>query len=379
MIKFERGSHLYTLFTLISVVGEFPTSSLSLLMSYELARKMIKVWSKRQEVICEDGQIIKNCRLFSVVGDGKTRRIRIHSSAYEILDKINMKEFYLNNFVCKKFPSSADMLLRRFREAEAVAVLFKAGYEIRPYIIPKLQNDKRIQRRLAGAVLYTSFDVKKYKTIHINTIIRSSKISNLLIINDEAYAIYNLRNEPLEKAMKGELKTKLFLDNLLDLNYKIGKKDNAMFIGRNYSVALKTLRNFEKKSKRALRLDDIYLNVFFIPYTDFGVKLASLFRIRNFRTEILRLVFREDFTCEDESMTTHSIYKNGRYYFSFLDGNIAKLMRFKDFMSRSSDNYFVACYEEQEEFIREYMGERAKIMKVKIDEVYKYFLGGETM
>lgn len=169
----------------------------------------------------------------------------------------------------------------------------------------------------------------------------------------------------------------MFIDNLLDLNYKISKKDNAMFIGRNYTVALKTLRNFEKKSKRALRLDDVFLNVFFIPYTDFGVKLASLFRIKNFRTEILRLVFKEDFTSEDEAMTTYSVFKNGRYYFSFLDSNIAKLMRFKDFMSKGTDNYFVACFEEQEEFVRAFMGERAKIMKVKIDEVYRYFWGGD--
>ena len=377
MIKFERGSHIYNLFTLISVVGEFPTASLRLLMNYDMVKKMVNVWSERQDIVDDNGELIKNCKLFSIVGDGKYRRIRIHSSAFKILEWINMYEYYYNNFVRKKFPSSADMLIRRFREAEAVAVLFMAGYEIRPYIIPKLQNEKRLQRRLTGAVLYTSSEVKKYKATHINTIIRSSTITNLLIANDEAYIIYNLRKEPLEKAMKGELKTKLFINNLLDLNYKISKKDNAMFIGRNYTIGLRTLRNFEKKTKRALRLDDVFLNVFFIPYTDFGVKLASLFRIKNFRTEILRLVFKEDFTSEDEAMTTYSVFKNGRYYFSFLDSNIAKLMRFKDFMSKGTDNYFVACFEEQEEFVRAFMGERAKIMKVKIDEVYRYFWGGD--
>ena len=377
MIKFERGSHIYSIFTLISVVGEFPTSSLSLLMSYELARKMILIWSTRQDVVGDNGQVIKNCRLFSVVGDGKKKRIRIHSSAFKVLEWINMYEYYYNNFVLKRFPSNNEIIARKFSEAEATAVLFKAGCEIRPYIIPKLQNEKRLQRKLTGAVLYASLQVKTFKTYLINTIIRGSKITNLFITYDEAYAVYNLRNEPLEKAMKSELKTKLFISNLLDLNYKISKKDNAIFIGKNYPVALKTLRNFEKKSKRALRLDDIFLNVFFIPYTDFGVKLASLFRVKNYRTEILRLIFRDDFTKEDESMTTYSIYKNGRYYFSFLDSNVAKLMRFKDFMSKEIENYFVVCYEEQESFVREYMGERAKIMKVKIDEIHRYFYGDE--
>ena len=50
-------------------------------------------------------------------------------------------------------------------------------------------------------------------------------------------------------------------------------------------------------------------------------------------------------------------------------------MRFKDFMSKGTENYFVVCYEEQESFVRDYMGERAKIIKVKIDEVRKYFFG----
>ena len=375
MIKFERGSHIYSLFTLISVVGELPIPSLSILMSYELARKMLVGWTKRQQVVLEDGEVLDNCKLFSYVGRAKDKRIRIHSSAFRILEKINMKEFYLNNFVKTKFPTNETYLTRRFREAEAVSIFFKAGYEIRPYVVPKLQNEKRLHRRLNGAVLYTSFEVKKYKTTLFNTIIRSSKITNLLITHDEAYAIYNLRNEPLEKAMKGELKTKLFINNLLDLNYKISKSDNAIFFGKNYAIALQTLRNFEKKSKRALRFDDVFLNVFFIPYTDFGVKVASLFRIKNYRTEILRLIFKDDFTKEDESMTTYSIYKDGRYYFSFLDSNIAKLMRFKDFMSKGTENYFVVCYEEQESFVRDYMGERAKIIKVKIDEVKKYFFG----
>ena len=375
MIKFERGSHVYTLFTLISVVGEFPTSSLHLLMSYELARKMIVVWSTRQDVVGENGQVINDCKLLSIVGDGKKKRIRIHSSAFKILEWINMYEYYYNNFVLKKFPSSADMLARRFSEAEAIALLFKSGCEIRPYIIPKLQNEKLLQRRLNGAVLYTSYEVKNFKSTKVNTIIRNSKITNLFITYDEGYMVYNLRNEPLEKPMKGESKTKEFVEHLLDLNYKMSKTNNAMFIGKNYSIALQTLRNFEKKSKRALRLDDIFLNVFFIPYTDFGVKLASLFRIKNYRTEILRLIFKDDFTGKDESMTTYSIYKNGRYYFSFLDSNITKLMRFKDFISKEQHNFFVVCYEEQEQLVREYMGERAKIMKVKIDEVHKYFFG----
>ena len=377
MVKFEKGSHIYTIFTLIAVVGEFPSASLTLFMPYPTAKKNVQLWSKRQEVVGDNGEILKNCRLFSIVGDGKRRRIRIHSSAYKVLEWIGMYDYYNENFIEKRFPSQTEYVERRFREAEAMAVFFKAGYEIRPYILPKLQVNERIQRKLNGAVLYSSYHVKRAKTILFNTTIRSSKITNLLITHDEAYAVYNLRKYPLEKAMKGELKTKLFISNVLDLNYKISKMDNAMFVGKNYSVALKTLENFEKKSKRALRLDDVFLNVFFVPYTDFGVKLARLFRIKNYRTEILRLVFRDDFEREDESMTTYSVYKNGRYYFSFLDSNIAKLMRFKDFISKETGNYFVACYEEQEEFVREYMGERAKIMKVKIDEVHRFFFGDE--
>ena len=202
MIKFERGSHIYSIFTLISVVGEFPTSSLSLLMSYELARKMILIWSTRQDVVGDNGQVIKNCRLFSVVGDGKKKRIRIHSSAFKVLEWINMYEYYYSNFVLKRFPSNNEIIARKFSEAEATAVLFKAGCEIRPYIIPKLQNEKRLQRKLTGAVLYASLQVKTFKTYLINTIIRGSKITNLFITYDEAYAVYNLRNEPLEKAMK---------------------------------------------------------------------------------------------------------------------------------------------------------------------------------
>ena len=115
--------------------------------------------------------------------------------------------------------------------------------------------------------------------------------------------------------------------------------------------------------------------MFFIPHTDFGIKLASLFRIKDYRTEILRLIFKEDFTSEDESKTTFSIYKNKRYYFSFLDSNIAKLMRFKDFMSKESGNYYVACYEEQEKFVKEYA---MFIVYDENDKILGKFLASET-
>ena len=124
MIKFERGSHIYSLFTLISVVGEFPTASLRLLMNYDMVKKMVNVWSERQEIVDGNGEVIKNCKLFSIVGEGKYRRIRIHSSAYKVLEWINMYDYYYNNFVCKKFPSTSGILIRRFREAEAEAVMY---------------------------------------------------------------------------------------------------------------------------------------------------------------------------------------------------------------------------------------------------------------
>ena len=70
MIKFEPGSHQYSLISILSVVGEIPTASLNLMGNTRTLSDLVRRLNKRHKVVGEDGQSIDNCRIIIVIGKG---------------------------------------------------------------------------------------------------------------------------------------------------------------------------------------------------------------------------------------------------------------------------------------------------------------------
>ena len=57
------------------------------------------------------------------------------------------------------------------------------------------------------------------------------------------------------------------------------------------------------------------------------------------------------------------------YVFSHLDGDLARLVRFKEAVENQRGNYEVLCYPYQMAFIREYLGSRVTIKTIGFDAV----------
>ena len=57
------------------------------------------------------------------------------------------------------------------------------------------------------------------------------------------------------------------------------------------------------------------------------------------------------------------------YVFSHLDGDLARLVRFKEAVENQRGNYEVLCYPYQMAFIREYLGSRVTIKTIGFDDV----------
>ena len=62
---------------------------------------------------------------------------------------------------------------------------------------------------------------------------------------------------------------------------------------------------------------------------------------------------------------------DGVYSFSFLDGNIARLIRFKNVTDRKTRQTEVLCFDFQEEFLRNFLDERVMIYPVSMEDVEK--------
>ena len=85
MITIRPGSHVHTLLTVLSFVGEYPVTALGLLGSVRSYKDLIYKLSMPQEFRFPDREERFHCRLLTVSGKGKRKTIRLHKSALALL------------------------------------------------------------------------------------------------------------------------------------------------------------------------------------------------------------------------------------------------------------------------------------------------------
>jgi hypothetical protein len=65
----------------------------------------------------------------------------------------------------------------------------------------------------------------------------------------------------------------------------------------------------------------------------------------------------------------YDAYANGKYIYSHLDGDLARLIRFKDGLDSAEEAFEVLCYPWQEAFLREYLGDRVKRIPIMMEDI----------
>lgn len=367
MVKFIPGSQTYSLVSLLSIVGEFPTFSLALIGNRRTLYGLISKLSEIHEVRDVNENILMTGRIINVVGKGAKRRIRLDNDALPLLEYLRVKNYYTKTFLKYRFPSDATHIERTCKYAELCAIFMNSNIEFRPQNLPELQAKSSIKRIQKETIFYQAKSFKSIKVPEYNTLVRNSKIIGMLVAYDEAFLVYNFRNYWPKKAMEGEGKTMIFVDLIARYNFEVKKTTSAIIFGKNYKTALRTLKSYLVLSKKNIRLDDIYKNIIFIPNTDFGIRIARLFTVRNWRQKIFQSLFGSKLIADGER-PFHAV-EGEVSIFSFLDSNITKLMRFRDYLINTKAQGGVVCYPEQEMLVREYLGPKVKIKSILIDRV----------
>ena len=372
MIKFEPGSHQYSLISILSVVGEIPTSALNLVGNARTMPDLVRRLNKRHKVIGEDGQVIDNCRILKIVGKSEKRRIRIHSSALELFDWLGEKEYYMSAFQNNKFSGSHGHIERNFRNAETVIMFTKAGIEFRPQYLPELQGRYKLNRVLDGAAFYPARLVKgfqDYKEAYKK--LAFSRVVGMLVAHDEAYAVYNFRSHWDNKSFCGEDKAQQAIHMIVNLNYKLEPKASAIVIADDFNVARDILTLTHLDRRRKLKIASVYNHLYFIPKTDFGVRMLRFFCVRDFKEKINSFLYEKKYLDERNKKYEYDICKDNIYYLSILDGNIGRMERYWNFLNKHGVIGKVICYPEQEQMVRSYFGKRIIIQKVAISVIEK--------
>lgn len=364
MIYIRPGAHVLELLELLSVAGEFPMSALSILGNQRTMRELVCKLEDKQEIEVSWSGKRYCARLLSISGKrGLMRNIRLHKSALPLLDELHPAavDYYLSAFRNHAFSGKRGDIERNHRVAETLAMMFSSGIEIRPYLLPRLQTE-HIEPTVGDMpCFYPSRIVKKLDGDSMNKT-GFTRMTGLLLKKGVGFAVYNTRNAVMKWHGDGELKAMQQCEDLARRNAGVDALCGAILFGRSGSVALDTLMETNKAGRRDCRIDHIYTAVHFVPLNDDGKSLLRLLTIPALQSRLrsvlfpLRLQVNGFVECDCDAVD------GGKYILSHLDGDLARLARFRLAAIEDKEHQYEAvCYPWQLAYVKPFLGERIEL------------------
>lgn len=370
MVHFRMGSQAWQLIMLLSFVGEFPYQSLSLLGSERVYRALVHKLTTPQTFRHSQTGMEFTCRLLTVSGKGSGKTIRLYKGALPILEWFgpDVYRHYMDAFWNHRFPGDASHRERNHRVAEAAAICMRSGMEARPYRLPKLQNRKICQTVPAKPSLYLARDIKKVGDAEMNKTM-FTRMVGALFTPGSCYAVYNTRNAAMKWSGMGEFKALHSLIELARLNAGTCRIDSAILLGESEDIALRTLLESDKSRRLEFRFDSIYRHIYFIPMDEAGIRQLRLIAAPDWKAQLLELLFEPEVLSFDRGLFEYDAYINGTYILSHLDGDIARLIRFREAIAGRAGRFEVMGFPYQTHFLKEYLGQAAAVKTIPMDAV----------
>jgi len=380
LIQFRPGSHIWQLVTTLSFVGEYPMRSLYLIGNERVLKSLIRKLSVSQVIRnSQTGMEIKT-RVFSVSGTGKDKTLRLYRGALPILDWIhpNAREYYLTAFKNHHFSGDALHCNRNHRVAETAAMCMAAGIEARPYVLPDLQNESIVMViPQSSMVMYTARALKQIGEDESSKTM-FTRLTGALFGGSICYALYNTRNAEMKWSGMGEFKALHSLTEISRLNTGINQITAAILFCQSEEVALKTLLDSDKNDRYMMRFDSIYRNIYLIPMSEEGIRQLRLFTVSDWKEKLLDRLFDQEDLSFDHGQFEYDACVEGVYVLSHLDGDIARLMRFRESMMWRKMPCEVLCYPHQYRFLKEYLGQLARIKTIDLNVIESELFEQET-
>lgn len=373
MMYFRPGSQVQQLVTLLSIAGEFPIRSLSLLGNVRVYSALIHRLTSLQTFCNPQTGTEMTCRLLTISGKGHARSIRLYKGALPILDWIGPEayRYYMDAFWGHRFPGDAAHRERNHRVAQAVALCQRAGVETRPELLPKLQNQSIREMILRSPGFYPARDLKKVGDgLEMNKTM-FTRMVGAVFSNGDCYAVYNTRDAVMKWSGMGEFKTLHSLIEIARLNAGIPEVNSALLIGQSEETALATLIESDKTRRFSFRFDTIYPHLYFLPMDDTGIRQLRLLLRPGWKEQLLEMLFDAETRSYDRGLFEYDACIDGVYILSHLDGDIARLVRFRDAIETQDGQFELLCYPHQAHFLQEYLGRRAAVKTISMDEIEK--------
>lgn len=368
MITLRPGSHTYRILSLLAAAGEFPTGSLQLLGSGRSLDALVSRLEKPQQFRTENGTELGTYKLLTVSGKRELRTIRLYRRALPLLKEIHpaAQEQYLTLTNGHRFSGSNSHIQRNHRVAETLAMCLGAGIEFQPYALPPLQKEYIVRSVPATPSFYIAKSIKRLDHAEMNKTIYT-RLTGALFTEDTCFAVYNARNAAMKWSGMGEYKAARHLEELARMNAGLPGAEHALLFGGNMDVALRTIRESEKRQSREVRFDAIFPHIHFVPMNDAGVRLLKILTFPNWHEAILEAAFPREWRCDLPVSLECDAKHQGKYILSHLDGDLARVLRLQQSMGLHNLPYEILCFPWQSPFLHAYFGSRVELREVGMD------------
>ena len=371
MIHLDTSSHTHLLLTLLSVVGEFPFRSLHLLGNEEVFQKLVRHLCEKQIIRNTKTRKVVQAKLLTVSGSGQYRTIRLHAEALPVLGWFELSEYYTENFYKRKFQSDISHVERNHRVAEAMAMFLKVGLEIRPYMLPTLAEELT-RKRFSEPTVYPAKIIKTSGTLELSKTAFTRMVA-AVFTHDECYAVYNTRSAAMKWSGMGEFKSKQNLIEIARMNGSINDVNSAILFGASGDTAIETLEASNRTGRLEYRFDGTYNHVYFFELNSNGIRHLRLFLIPRWKERLLALLFDERTRSFNNGHFEYDAYVDGAYILSHFDGDIARLIRFKEAIEHYGYPNEVLCFPHQVKYVKNYLGSHFTVKIIDIETVEKEF------
>ena len=354
---------------LLAVVGEFPWQSLGLLGKTETVQKMVYRLSEPAVFRHRHTGEEVRTKLFVTNGKGREKSLRLYKGALPLLHWLHpgAYEYYMENFWNHHFPGDAAHRDRNHRVAEAVALCATAGVEVLPYDLPRLQQEEIHKVTPDFPALYLARDIKKaFPGEEKKTLF--TRAAGALFYPGGCYVVYNTRDAAMKWKGMGEFKALHSLTEVARLNGGISCLDGALLFCKSYETAMETLEASEPRHPE-LRFDSIYPHVHFLPLDGFGARLLEILTLPDWQERLLDLLFEPSTRTYGRGTMEYDAQVGAVKVLSHLDGDLARLLRFREGLWSHRGKFEVVCFPQQAEFVREVLGDRVGVREIRIETV----------
>ena len=370
MVQFRPGSHVSKLVALLSFVGEFPFLSLGLLGSERVYKALVvKLCAPEVFRNTQTGNEL-SCRLFTVTGSGRTKTVRLYKRALPILEWVHpgAYQYYMDSFWKHHFPGDMQHLDRNHRVAETAAVCMQAGIELRPYLLPKLQNEAISSVVPKKPSMYLARDIKKVSGSETNKT-AFTRMTGAAFYPGGCYGVYNTRDAAMKWNGMGEVKTVYYLTELARLNAGVQTVDSTILFGASEEIALQSFSEKSAGQRKIVQPDAAYQHIHFVPLNKMGIRQMRILTVPNWKERILDALFLPETRSYGIGRFEYDACVEGGYVFSHLDGDLNRLIRFKEAIEHIPGPFEVLCFPHQVEFLREYLEGRAVIKTIELEAI----------